>query len=260
MGTPNTVPLTYNGYVTQICVLAALQYTTVNEVVQINDSTGEAQTMLPQMINYAELRIQRDLDLFQAYVSIAGNSTTANINAINIDVDDLVTIRTIVYANGSSVVPLLPVSREFLQNVYNDVSYTAPPQYFAVQGADTDLTGNSTTSIAFGPIPDQAYPLGIRGTQRLPSLNQFNTSPNAGSSTTWISTYLPDLMLMASMIYLSGFQRNFGRQSDDPTMAVSYEQQYQALLKGASIEEARKKFQSSAWTSNPPTTVATKDR
>ena len=65
---------------------------------------------------------------------------------------------------------------------------------------------------------------------------------------------------MASMIYISAYQRNFGRQNDDPQMAVSYESQYQALLKGAAVEEARKKFEASGWTSQSPSPVATPSR
>jgi hypothetical protein len=65
---------------------------------------------------------------------------------------------------------------------------------------------------------------------------------------------------MASMIYVSAFQRNFGRQSDDPAMAQSYESQYQALLKGATIEEYRKKFQGSGWTSMSPSPIASPSR
>jgi len=80
------------------------------------------------------------------------------------------------------------------------------------------------------------------------------------SSTTFISLYLPDVFIMASMIYISAYQRNFGKMNDDPQMAVSYESQYQALLKGAMVEEARKKFESSAWTSQSPAPVATPTR
>jgi hypothetical protein len=43
-------------------------------------------------------------------------------------------------------------------------------------------------------------------------------------------------------------------------MAVTYESQYNALLKGALIEEARKKFESSGWTSQSPTPAATPSR
>ena len=256
----NTVALTYNSYVTQICVLSALQSQTVGGVTSIVDSTGQAQLMLPQMINYAELRIQRDLDLLPSLISLSTYSMTPGTNTITLSVDDFVTVKTVAYQNGASRVPLLPVSQEFLQNVYGDNSYIGAPQFFAMIGADTDLTGNVSNVIAVGPYPDSAYPAVIRGTQRLPSLNQFNTSPNAATGTTFISAYLPDLMLMASMIFLSGFQRNFGRASDDPQMAVSYESQYQALLKGAGVEEARKKFQASAWTSQAPPVVATANR
>jgi hypothetical protein len=43
-------------------------------------------------------------------------------------------------------------------------------------------------------------------------------------------------------------------------MAVTYESQYNALLKGAAIEEARKKFEASAWSSQSPSPVATPTR
>lgn len=260
--TINTVPLTYNDYVTQIATLAALNTVTTGNVVSFDD-TGTApgpNDLLPQMINYAELRMQRDLDFLQSLVSILYYSLTPGNTEVQISVDDFVTVQTITYTVGSAKVPLTPTSKEFLQNVYGDTSFMAPPQFFAINGAAADHVGNVSFSVSVGPTPDEAYPLSIRGTQRLPSLNQNNTDPAASTEYTFISTYLPDLMLMASMIYLSGFQRNFGRQSDDPTMAVSYEQQYQALLKGASTEEARKKFQASGWTSQSVPAMATANR
>jgi len=67
-------------------------------------------------------------------------------------------------------------------------------------------------------------------------------------------------MIMASMIYISAYQRNFGRQSDDPAMAQSYEGQYNALLKSALVEEVRKKYEAAAWTSYSPSPVATPTR
>jgi hypothetical protein len=65
---------------------------------------------------------------------------------------------------------------------------------------------------------------------------------------------------MASMIYISAYQRNFGKESDDPQMAMSYENQYQLLLKSAGVEEARKKFESSAWSSQSPASVSSPTR
>ena len=65
---------------------------------------------------------------------------------------------------------------------------------------------------------------------------------------------------MASMIYISAYQRNFGRMSDDPTMAQSYEGQYQVLLRAAITEENRKKFAASAWSSMSTPIAATPSR
>jgi hypothetical protein len=95
----------------------------------------------------------------------------------------------------------------------------------------------------------------VVGTYRPASL-----SADPATQTTFISLYLPDLLIMASMVYISGYQRNFGRANDDPQMAVSYESQYKTLMQGAMVEEARKKFQSSGWTSMSPSPVATPTR
>jgi hypothetical protein len=80
------------------------------------------------------------------------------------------------------------------------------------------------------------------------------------NTSTFISLYLPDVFIMASMIYISAYQRNFGRANDDPQMAVTYESQYQALLKSAMMEENRKKFEAAAWSSQSPSPVATPTR
>jgi hypothetical protein len=68
------------------------------------------------------------------------------------------------------------------------------------------------------------------------------------------------MMIMASMVYISAYQRNFGRQSDDPQMAQSYENQYQLLKNSALVEENRKKYAAAAWTSYSPSPVATPTR
>jgi len=98
-----------------------------------------------------------------------------------------------------------------------------------------------------------AYQVRLTGTVRSAPLSATNTQ-------TYISTNLPDMMIMASMIYISAYQRNFGRQSDDPQMAQSYESQYQVLLRSALSEENRKKYQDAAWTSYSQSPVATPSR
>jgi hypothetical protein len=104
-----------------------------------------------------------------------------------------------------------------------------------------------------GPYPNANYTVEIVGTYRPASLSASNL-------TTFISLNLPDLMIMASMVYISAYQRNFGRANDDPQMAITYESQYQTLLKGAMGEENRKKFEAAAWSSQSVSASATPTR
>jgi hypothetical protein len=245
--------LTYSSYVTQIAEMA---------VVAANDTNFVA--ILPAMIDYAELRIYRDLDLINTSTRItsedvkltAGNRNlsfpmTLPDNSGTIVVTEqlnLITPAGQTNPDGATVsrVSLLPTTKEFLDAVYgsNAVANRGQPKYFAPFNENLFFVG---------PVPDQTYYVEVVATYR----------PNAMSSAnpvTFISQYLPDLLIMASMVYISAYQRNFGRQSDDPQMAQSYESQYQGLLKGASIEEMRKKFESSGWSSQSPAPLATPTR
>lgn len=226
--------LTYNQYVTQIANLAIVPETDPN-----------FQILIPQMIAYAELRIYRDLDLLSTVQPYNQAATAANVRTVTIPQGTFVTIQNVnVLTDGSTRNPLLPVTKEFLDATWGSPSSAAQPKYFALL--------NDTTLI-FGPWPNTIYPLEIIGTIRPDSLSATNT-------TTFISLYLPDLFIMASMVFISAYQRNFGRQSDDPQMAQSYEAQYNALLRGATVEEYRKKFESVGWTSMSPSPVAAPTR
>ena len=252
-----TNALTYNDYVTQVATLAVVNTTTSSGVVVGVDT--EFNNLIPQMLNYAELRIQRDVDLLpsqtqQTYVLGVGS------NLLQVPVDDFVTIQTISVVDGTSQIPLLPATKEFLQNVYNDSSSTAQPKYFAMYGGDQAGGGNTYNNIVFGPYANNAYSLVVTGTQRLPSLYKLGIPATAATGTTFISTNLPDLLIQASMIYISQFQRNFGAASNDPNMGPTFELQYQNLLKSAFVEEARKKFAASAWSSMSPPMAATPTR
>lgn len=255
---PATNPLTYNGYVTQVATMAIVNTTTVNSVVQGVDDAFNA--ILPQMLNYAELRIQRDLDLTPSMTSNSSYFLTAGNNLLSISVNDFVTLQTVSVVSGSSTLPLMPVTKEYLQNVYNDSTSFALPTNFAIYGGDLATAGNTSQNIIVGPYPDQNYPVLLTGTIRMPSLYYYANSAQAGSSTTFISTYLPDLLVMASMVYISAYQRNFGRMSDDPSMAQSYEGQYQILKQAALPEEYRKKFEGDAWSSMSTSPAATPTR
>lgn len=238
-----TTGLTYAQYVTQIATLAVVQETDPNFV-----------TILPQMITYAENRMYRDIDFLFTSTSVTGYTLTAGNRSLTIPQGTIVVSEQVniitpvgtVNPNAGTRNACLPVTKEYLDVVYGNSSadYRGIPEYYCAFNDNVFL---------FGPFPDQNYSVEIVGTYRPESLSSTNT-------TTFISLYLPDLFIMASMIYVSGYQRNFGRANDDPKMAVTYESQYMTLLKGAAVEEARKKYESSAWSSQSPAPLATPTR
>jgi hypothetical protein len=205
------------------------------------------QIIIPSMIDYAELRMQRDLD----FLNTSGTATyTGTVGTYNLQLTQgypFVVMENIGVTDPATnyVSQLTPVTKEWIYAVYPQGSTQGLPQYFAPFNDNLMLVA---------PIPDQAYTFTVVGTQRFPTLSSTNTS-------TFISQYLPDVFIMASMIYISAYQRNFtSAASNDPQMAVTYESQYQALLKGAMVEEARKKFESSGWTSQSPSLAASPTR
>ena len=237
-----TTGLTYSQYVNEIATLAVVPTDDLNFV-----------EILPQMITYAENRIYRDLDLLETVTAISSYATSVNGRTVTFPIADFITVQEVnvitpagtTIPNNGTRVPLLPVTKEWMNYVYPSSGSAAVPSYFAMFDQNT---------IILGPRPNAIFTVEVVGTFRPDSLSASNTS-------TFVSLYLPDLMIMASMIYISAFQRNFiSAAANDPQMPVNYETQYQTLLKGAMVEEARKKFQSSGWTSMSPSPVATPTR
>lgn len=240
--------LTYSTYKTQIAQMA---------VVAEDDPNFLA--ILPMMIDYASLRICRDLDLMFTSVSLhgAGYQLTAGNRNLSFSQNlpdgtsfvvseqiNLITPSGQSDPDAATRVPLMPTTKEFLDAVYGSATNTAQPKYF--------VPFNETLFFV-GPTPNADYYVEVVGTIRPAPLS-------ATVPTTFISQYLPDLLVMASMIYISAYQRNFGKESDDPAMAMSYESQYQLLLKSAVVEEARKKWDAAGWSSQSPATVASPTR
>ena len=236
-----TTGLTYSTYKTQIATLAVVE-----------EADPAFVTILPQMITYAENRMYRDLDFLFTSTAVTGYPLVTGSRSLTVPEGTFVVTEQINVITPAGTInpelgtrnPCLPVSKEFLDAVYGSSTATGLPQYFAPFNDNLYYVG---------PFPDQQYYVEIVGTYRPNSLSSANPE-------TFISKYLPDVFIMASMIYVSGYQRNFGRASDDPAMAQSYEGQYQILLKGATVEEARKKFESSGWTSQSPAVVSSPSR
>lgn len=255
-----TIALTWNSFVQQLAALAAVQTQTVNGIV-VGLNVDNWDTITPQACNYAELRIQRDLELLPQESSNSVYSLSSGVNILALPVSDFMTVQTVaLQANDGTVTALLPTTKEFIQNVYPGPAVTGPPAYFAMYGGDWSTSGQTSNIILVGPYTDQVYTVQITGLTYMPTLYLQATMANAATGLTFISTYLPDVMLAAAMCYVSAFQRDFGRQSDDPQFAQSWEAQYQTLIKGAMTNEFRKRLEAAGWSSRLPSPVATPGR
>ena len=259
-----TNALTYNDYVTQVATMAVVNTQTVSGIVSSTDAAFNE--IIPQMLNYAELRIQRDIDFLQSS-AVKSTSFTSGTRYITYSSADFKTIDTVNIVDSADLDEfnvtsvLIPTTKEFVQNVYPSSTVSAnwsTPKYFYLFG---DLGSQDNINLFIAPQPSSAGYVQVIGSSWLDSLYKYSdTELNASTQTTYISSYLPDLLILASMIYISAYQRNFGRQSDDPAMAQSYEAQYKTLLPAANNAEEQKRFQASAWSSSSVPTSATPTR
>ena len=217
--------LTYTTYVQQLQVLVASIAPDAN-----------FDTILPGCIDYSEQRIYRELDLLQTVVADTSVLTVLGVRQITIPSSFVAVNGINLIASGSSQrIPLTPVSRDVVDRMWPGGT-NGQPEMFAM------LT---QWTVILGPPPDATYTVETIGTTRPAPLSSTNT-------TTFLTTYLPDLFVAASMVYMSGYQRNLGAQANDPQMGTSWEQQYQNLFKSANAEELRKMFMGDSWTSLPP--------
>lgn len=203
--------------------------------------------ILPTIIDYAEQRIYRELDLISTVATDDTGFFVASNRSFTFP-QHFVTSQQInvITPVGSTTTagtrnPLIPTTKEYLDFVWPSSSAATVPTSYAML---TDQT------IIVGPWPDATYRVEVVGTIRPAPLS-------ASNQTTFLSQYLPDLFLAASMVSASGYMRNFGSQADDPGMAVSWEKQYQSLKSSADVENMRAKYASSAWSSMSPKPLAT---
>lgn len=213
-------------YATYQTALAALMVTTTTDPGFV--------TILPSIIDYAEQRAYRELGLLTTVVRQTG-TLTANSRDFTLPTGSgrFVTVDGInVYTPVSTTTlrhALVKVTRDFIDVAWPSeaaVSAATVPVYYAML---TDQT------VILGPPPGAGFTTEVVGFIR-------PTPLSATTTTTFLTSFLPDLFLAASMVFASGYQKNFGSQSDDPRASQSWEQQYQTLKASADSEETRKKF------------------
>ena len=234
--------LTYAQWVAELANLCVIDASDTNFVAN-----------LPSTIDDAEQRIYRDLDLLNTVVRATGTLSVGTrtftlpqnlgrfvvTNGFNV----ITPVATTVPDNGTRN-QLVPCSRDVLDMLWPSTTGAGVPALYAM------ITDQE---IIVGPAPGAAYTCEVIGTIRPTPLSASNT-------TTYLSLYLPDLFLSASMVFMSAYMRNFGAQADDPKMAVSWESHYQTELASANVEEQRRRYASGQWGSLSPTPIASPPR
>lgn len=214
-----------------------------------NDSDFNFKAILPATFDYANNRIYRELDFLPMWQSTTAAMVVNNRNlAVPTAVVVLDSINAISPAattpdNGTRN-PVERVSIDALNFLWPMASLVpALPTKFAIIGTGTAM------SVLFSPTPNAAYNAELVGIVR-------PTPLGASTTTTYITDNYADLFIAACMIYLSGYERDFGAESDDPSRAQSWSSTYNDLRTAAMIEAARQRGQGAQWSTDMPPVVA----
>jgi hypothetical protein len=236
--------ITYSSFVSEIATL-----TVISSNVLVNGDNNFAGIM-PAVIDYAEGRLYRELDLPVVSVMDTTVICSSGVRTISLStgMGEILAIQELnifssagtTSSNGTRV-PLVPAAQAVIDAIYPSQvsSNCGQPQYFYRLG---------NVELILGPTPDAAYGTEVTGTIRPSPLSASNSS-------TWLTQNVPELMIAAGMIFMSGHMRDFGSQSDNPQMAQSWESQYQALMRSMNVDANRMKFTSQGWTSEQPSSL-----
>lgn len=234
--------LTYNTFITSLA-----------NMIVVPDTDVGYNTALPNIIDDAEQRLYRELDLLSTVTRDTGllvvnnrNFTLPQNNGRFVGVEQMNAISPAGQTNPDlgTRIPMLPISKEFLDSTSPSVSGAGVPVYFAPI---------SDQAWIVGPWPDAAYTVEVIGWIRPAPLSPANQN-------TFLTLYLPDVFLAAALVMSAGYQMNFSSMGDNPQAGVTWETHVAKLLDSAKVEEIRKKFGSQGWSSKSPDPIATPPR
>lgn len=175
--------------------------------------------MVPQAIEHAELRCARDLDPIVARARwpgvLAPGASSFVVPA------ECVAVRAVWLSVGGAWRRLDRRGVEFLR-LYSGDGVAGVPRYWGtLDGVTVDLA----PGWAAGGAVEIDY------TRRLNGMSEAVPE-------TWLGTWVPDLLFAAAMVFVAGYQKDFGAQAAD---GVSWEALYRTALESAVVEERRRK-------------------
>lgn len=157
--------------------------------------------VIPDFVTLAEGRIARDLRLRKQVITTT-LTTVGGVQTVSLP-SDFLEAENITLSGTNPPGAMSIVTPEILDRKYPDAYVTGQPQVYAII-ADT---------IAFGPTPDDAYPVRLDYYQRLTELSS--------SSTNWLLTNHPSIYLNACLAEGSAYLM-------DADKAQAYDARYRA--------------------------------
>tara|TARA_R100001163_G_C5032506_1_gene172351 strand:+ start:476 stop:1150 length:675 start_codon:yes stop_codon:yes gene_type:complete len=192
---------------------------------QIRDYTETTSDVLTDVIvndfiEHAEDRIFRelDLDVFRSYQTASltvGNPFVA-VPGINIT-QDAFTRSVQIYTDGGTPTREYLIQKDvtFMNEYWPNRDSTGKPKYYANWDQDR---------LYLAPTPNSAYKIEL-------ALNKQPTGLSSTTSTTWLSTNAPKVLLYACLVEAFRFLKG------PDNMLQYYEQGYQQALQGLQIEQ-----------------------
>lgn len=138
-----------------------------------------------------------------------------------------------------------PVSLDMVDLCFPTSSTTSAPTDAATAIRYWAMYDNHT--VKYGPTMDADYTASVTGIFTPTPLSE-DENPDTYLTLNWMPQFIA-----CSMISVTGWMRNYGAQSDDPKMSLSWEQQYQSLSQSMLLEEQRRRGSSTGWSPMGPT-------
>lgn len=195
--------------------------------------------LIPRAIEYAEARIYRRL-IFLAYrtqnsvLAFTAGSRTLAIQSISPPILTLEGVAMITPVGSS---PSAGTRWQFDESSLDVIDSTWPVEATVAAPGSSEarrwaMKDNQTVVVC--PTPDANYKAELTGI--------FQPAPlSVSNSTTYLTLTYPELFLAAGMVFWAGYERDYGSQSEDPKLGLSWEGQYSTLEAEALSEERRRR-------------------
>lgn len=245
--------MNYTQFTQQLSILAEQAISPTYALTDVPDFANS----IPSAIAYAEGRIYRDCTFLaqRTQTPIAGLAFTAGSRSLDLSTANppVMVVEGVAMITPVGDAPVAGTRQPFDMTSLDVIDLMWPTESVTLNPANIQSGRMAAmldaTTLVVAPTPDANYRAEITGLVQPAPLSATNV-------TTYLSTVYPDLMLTASMIFVSGFLRDYGAQSEDPRTGLSWEGLYNKQLPGVVAEEQRRRTQGTAWSPNMPTPLA----